>query len=119
MLQGSPPSASLHSGTMTVPEDYNMSCRLKVPAMDYVTSPYYDSGTRKITLPSNSLNISLYYNDGYSKASVSLQRVLGDVVIDVIGHCGEGGCEDWLGESQASCCRDCGCSKYRSATGGG
>jgi hypothetical protein len=94
------------------PEDYNLSCTLNVPAIDYVSSPYYDSGSRKITLPSNRLNISLYYNDGYQKAVMPLQQVLDDVVIDVIGHCGEGGCEDWLGENQANCCRDCGCSGF-------
>ena len=94
------------------PGDYNLSCALSVPAMDYVTSPYYDSVTRKITLPSNSLNITLYYNDGYRRASMNVQQALGDVVVDVVGHCGEGGCEDWLGEDQTTCCRDCSCSDF-------
>ncbi len=100
------------------PGDYNLSCAMTVPALDYVTSLHYDPGTRKITLSGNSINVSIYYNDGHDKGAVSLEQGIGDAVINVTSHCGEGSgdpfimCESWLGEDQTSCCRDCGCSDF-------
>ncbi len=100
------------------PEDYNLSCTMNVPAIDYVTSPYYNSGTRKIRLPQNTLNITLFYNNGHRKEALALMQPMGVVAIDVTSHCGEGSgdpftmCEEWLGEHEGNCCRDCGCGSF-------
>ncbi len=100
------------------PGDYNLSCRLIVPALGYVTSPYYDEGDRDIRLNGNSLNVSLYYNNGFNREVKDRGEALGEVVIEVTSHCGEGSgdppvmCETWLGEDQTNCCRDCNCSDF-------
>jgi hypothetical protein len=96
----------------SVHEEYNMSCIMTVPAIDYVISPHYDPDTREISLSPNRLNVSVYYNNGPNKAEKSFVQDMGEVVIKVIGHCGEGGCEDWLNEDQTNCCRDCGCDDF-------
>ncbi len=98
--------------------DYNLSCTMTVPVLDYVTSPYYDEGDREIRLNGNSLNVSLYYNNGFNREVKDWGESIGEVVIEVTSHCGEGSgdppvmCETWLGEDQTNCCRDCGCSDF-------
>ena len=92
-------------------------CELHVPPIDYVTEgqPYYDPGSRKLTLSQSSYEITVSYNNGGVKREDVYEEVLGTVEISVISHCGEGGCEVSLGENQATCCRDCGCSDYGSS----
>ena len=100
------------------PASYNLSCTMTVPAMDYVSSLYYNPSTRLITLAQNSLNMSMYYNNGFSRGTSTMLHTPGDVVINVTSHCGEGSgdpfmmCEAWLGEDQSNCCRDCGCGSF-------
>jgi hypothetical protein len=89
-------------------------CELHIPPIDYVTTgqPYYNPSTRVLALSPNSYEITVSYNNGPEKREDVYEESLGAVDISVISHCGEGGCEVSLGESQASCCRDCGCSGY-------
>jgi hypothetical protein len=97
---------------------YKLNCTLTIPVIDYVASPYYDPGKREIILRQNSINLSITYNDGYRKAMKSRDKDLGNIVINVTSHCGSGSgdpfvmCEGWLGENEANCCRDCGCSSF-------
>jgi hypothetical protein len=87
--------------------DYHMDCTLTVPWMDYVTSDYYNPVTKKIVLPENSMNFSVFYNDGPDKAVVYETEPLGIVFVEVTTSCGINGCESW--EDESNCCRDCGC----------
>ncbi len=104
--------------TSSNPQDYLAECDLMVPAMDYVSSPYYSPSDRLITLEQNHLSINMTYFDGARTGHRSLDQDLGNVGINVTSHCGEGSgdpfmmCESWLGEDQDTCCRDCGCSEY-------
>jgi hypothetical protein len=89
-------------------------CEMNVPFIDYLTTgePYYDSGERVLRLQPNSYNITVIYNDGPARRERLYGESLGTIEITVTSHCGEGGCEDWLGETQDNCCRDCTCSGY-------
>jgi hypothetical protein len=92
------------------PEDYNLSCWLTVPIIDYVDSIYFDEAAQEIRLDGNGLNIGLYYNNGPVREFEVLDEPLGEIVIEVTTSCGVNGCEPW--EDQATCCRDCNCSDF-------
>jgi hypothetical protein len=98
--------------------DYNMSCTITIPYIDYVSSPYFIPGSREIRFSGNFINVTMIYNDGFLQAVKFFDYNLGGAVIDVTSHCGEGSgepfqmCEAWLGEDETNCCRDCGCSSF-------
>jgi hypothetical protein len=70
--------------------DYNLSCMMTVPALDYVSSPYYDEAEREIRLAGNSLNVSLYYNNGFNRELKEWTESIRGIVIEVTSHCGDG-----------------------------
>jgi hypothetical protein len=92
--------------------EYNFTCQMIIPPIDYIGSPYYDPDTREITLTGNSFTIRHVYNEGPDNVTESYNFTAGEIRLNVTSHCGEGGCETNLDESQATCCRDCGCSEY-------
>ncbi len=92
--------------------EYNFTCQMIIPPIDYIGSPYYDPETREITLTGNSFTIIHVYNDGPDNVTEGYNFTAGDIRLNVTSHCGEGGCETNLDETQATCCRDCGCSTY-------
>jgi hypothetical protein len=92
--------------------EYNFTCQMIIPPVDYVGSPYYDPATREIRLTGNSFTIRHVYNDGPDNVTEEYNFTAGEIRLNVTSHCGEGGCETNLDESQETCCRDCGCSEY-------
>jgi len=94
--------------------EYNFTCQMIIPPIDYIGSPYYDPATREITLTENSFTIRHVYNEGPDNVTEEYGFTAGDIRLNVTSHCGEGGCETNLDETQSNCCRDCGCSSYGS-----
>jgi hypothetical protein len=89
-------------------------CELLVPPIDYLTTgqQYYIPGSRMLVLTENEYALKVEYNDGSDRVEDVYEKNLGSLEIEVTSHCGEGGCEAGLGETQATCCRDCGCSEF-------
>ncbi len=102
-------------GTGVIDAGYGIECELHIPPIGYTTTglPYYDDSdpnNRVLRLQPNSYNIAVSYNDGPDKREDFYEPPLGTVEITVTSHCGNEDCEEDLGEDQASCCLDCGCS---------
>jgi len=96
----------------SVDTEYNFTCQMIIPPIDYISSPYYNAATRMITLTENSYTIKHLYYEGPDNKTIEHDFEPGDIKLNVTSHCSEGGCEVNLGETQTSCCRDCGCSNY-------
>jgi len=92
--------------------EYAFTCQMVIPPIDYINSPYYNAATRVITLTDNSYTIKHMYNEGPNNKTDNHYFEPAEIRINVTSHCGEGGCETNLDESQSTCCRDCGCSNY-------
>jgi hypothetical protein len=103
-------------GTGYTGSGYGIECNIHIPPIGYTTTglPYYDGtdpDNRVLRLQPNSYIMTLSYNDGSGKREdFYSEPPLGTVEITVISHCGNSECEGNLGENQASCCMDCGCS---------
>ena len=79
---------------------YNSSCQLTFriagynAAMDYKMTP--------------DISVVVDYYDANQMESVKLEDTLPDISIGG-NYCGDGDCDDTLGETQENCCYDCGC----------
>ncbi len=92
--------------------EYNFTCQMIIPPIDYVGSPYFHPATRELVLTQSMFSISHTYNEGPDKIIDAYDVPVDEIRINVTSHCGEGGCEENFDETQSSCCRDCGCSVY-------
>ncbi|RLJ09996.1 MAG: hypothetical protein DRP15_01605, partial [Candidatus Aenigmatarchaeota archaeon] len=98
-------------------DEYWFRCSMVVPPIDYSRSEFYDSYTKKLTIPGNYLNVTVVYNNGQSLLSKSKGTEVDDIVINVVYGCGYGlgyeypgeKCEADLGENPDNCCIDCDC----------
>ncbi len=96
------------------PENYVMNCNITVPAINYLTSPFYNNQTKKLEFSSNSIRISIRFNDGSrGYATKELNGEFDDVVITPEFYCGNHVCEDSLEtpETASNCCVDCACKQ--------
>jgi hypothetical protein len=92
-------------------DDYNMSCGLVIPSIDYVGNSHYDSVSQEMRFSENSINLSFSYNNGSRREVEPFDYDLGEAVIRITTTCGINDCEhEW--ENQTNCCRDCGCSDF-------
>jgi hypothetical protein len=92
---------------------YNIECNITVPQMIYTLSPFYDSATRKITLPSNFFALDSQFNNGSRITVASQSFSFPHVEVGVRSHLWDGICSTDLGETNATACLDggaCGCS---------
>jgi len=95
---------------------YRFSCSVAVPFIDYNASYFYNPAARRIAIRSNSLNITLSYNNGPSRGGHEFSFPIPEVVINVIPRCGDSYgepdvCERSIGEDGRLCCVDCGCNQ--------
>lgn len=88
---------------------YMFLCRIAIPEIDYNTSATYSPVTKKITFSSNSLNLTLSYNNASATARDEFSFEIPDIVINVVPKCGNQDCEKGIGENGRTCCADCGC----------
>jgi len=92
--------------------EYNFTCQMIIPPIDYVGSPFFYPNSRDIILTQNMFSIKHTYNEGPENKTDVYNFSVDEIKINVTTHCGEGGCEAGFDESQSDCCRDCGCSGY-------
>ena len=92
---------------------YNMSCRVYIRPVDYRDegADFYDEQNHVITLPDNWFNVTIKFNNGSRVAERKFSESIGDIRMDVIWHCGDGSCQQDLGESRNNCCIDCECGE--------
>jgi hypothetical protein len=93
-------------------DEYNFTCQMIIPPIDYVGSPYFRPASRELVLTQSMFSITHTYNEGPDKMKETYDIPVDEIRINVTTHCGEGGCEESFDETQSSCCRDCGCSAY-------
>jgi len=104
------PACTMACSTNETANGYNISCGIVVPVINYKTSAFYNSTTRRITLPSSSFSMSFFFNNGSRSSYRSANFSLPNVTIDVVPHCGDSACDIDIGETSATCCLDCTCS---------
>jgi len=92
--------------------EYNFTCDMVIPPVDYIGSPYFYPNQREIILTQNMFSINHTYNEGTQKKTLMYDNSVDEIKLNVTTHCGEGGCEANFDETQSNCCRDCGCSDY-------
>jgi len=92
--------------------EYNFTCQMIIPPVDYIGSPYFYPNQREIVLTQSMFSINHEYNEGSQNKTDVYDNNVDEIRLNVTTHCGEGGCEANFEETQSNCCRDCGCSNY-------
>jgi hypothetical protein len=77
------------------------SCLITVP-------PVPDCGTGTQSIGPNSITLDIAYSDGLVQKSKTMSTPFPDVTVGSF-DCGDGSCQEDLGENPANCCYDCGC----------
>lgn len=96
--------------TCSQPNQYTgiIQCSLTVPPQDGICQA--TSLPNQYVISPNDLSIKISYSDGSSMATKSLSASFSEIRINPVAVCGDGVCEDNLGEDASSCCLDCSCT---------
>lgn len=89
--------------------DVRFACNLTLPTVDYNTSQLFDRPNGIVRFPPGNLSFWIRFNNGDKTVGGTLRADLPLFTIKPIPHCGDGKCENDVGESAGTCCLDCGC----------